>query len=78
MLPPPDVERLVEAHLETLRRYWPRPTEGVYSACVECGHTWLSGPVSGCDDYVRAAEALGLDTTDAVRSVLRTPTGDGQ
>jgi hypothetical protein len=47
----------------------------VYSACVECGHTWLSGPVSGCDDYVRAAEALGLDTTDAVRSVLRTASG---
>lgn len=68
---PLDLERLAAAHRETLRRHWPRPSQGVYSVCAECGHAWESGPVSGCDDYVRAAEALGFTTTDEVRSALR-------
>ena len=70
VLLPPNVERLVEAHLETLRRHYPVPSQGVYSTCVECRHAWESGPISGCDDYVRAAEALGFTTTDEVRRAL--------
>jgi hypothetical protein len=62
--PPRGVERLVEAHLEMLRRHQPRSTLETYSACVDYGHTWLFGPVSGCDYYVRVASALGLTTTD--------------
>lgn len=71
VLPDPDVARLVAAHVETLRRHYPVPSKGVYSTCVECRHAWESGPISGCDDYVRAAEALGLTTTHEVREVTR-------
>jgi hypothetical protein len=71
VLPPLNVERLVEAHLETLRRHYPTPSKGACSTCVECRHAWESGPISGCDDYVRAAEALGFTTTNEVRAALR-------
>jgi hypothetical protein len=69
-LPPPDVERLTRAHLVTLRRHYPMPSRGVHSTCVECGHAWEPGPIVGCDDYIRAAEALGLSSTEEVRAVL--------
>ncbi len=36
-----------------------------------------SGLISGCDDHLRAVEALGLKTTDAVRTVLQTASSIG-
>jgi hypothetical protein len=68
---PLDLERLAAAHRETLRRHHPVPSKDVYSTCAECRHVWESGPISGCDDYVRAAEAFEYTTTDEVRSAIR-------
>ncbi len=67
----PDIERLVAAHLETTRGHRPTPSTGVYPVCVECCHGWESGPFSGCDDYVRTAEAFGLRTTEEARQVAQ-------
>lgn len=58
--------------LDVLRRHVPRPTEGTYSACVWCGHTWLvDGPLGGCDEFVKAAEALGFTTTEDAHAAVR-------
>jgi hypothetical protein len=72
-----ELDRLTAGHLATLRRHQPRPTSGTYSACTHCGHAWESGPISGCDDYVSAAEALGMTTTAEVRSFPQTSAVSG-
>lgn len=61
-------DRLTAGHMAALRRHQPRPTSGTYSACTHCGHAWEPGPISGCEDDVGAAEALGMTTIAEVRS----------
>ena len=69
-MPPQNVTRLAGAHVVTLRRHFPKPSRGAYSICAECGHAWEPGALAGCDDYVRAAEALGLESSEQVQALL--------